>query len=162
MPEAYRHCDPGGFGVSAGFGQTGERFSGYEFIVKVLDANSPYAVSPLDPEGAGKDTRALLTQSLASSGELFRWMLAICEGYVRNPILSEGRNPIIVPVNGVDVCVRDDMDPNREIWNAFAASGGLGFQLTLRGPRAGAIETTEAARAHLVPLFALFRIGGDP
>jgi hypothetical protein len=82
--------------------------------------------------------------------------------YVRNPILPDGRNSLVVPVNGVEVCVRDDFDPNREIWNAFAASGGLGFHLTLRGQRAGAIETTEAASTHLLPLFALFRVDGDP
>ncbi len=162
MAETYRHCDPGAFGVSAGFGQTGERFSGYEFTIKVLESNSPYALSLLSPDDAGEDARALFAQLLASSGELFRSMLANCEGYVRNPILPDGRNPVIVPVNGVDVCVRDELDPNREIWNVFAASGGLGFHLTLRGPRAGAIGTTEAARAHLVPLFALFRIGRVP
>jgi hypothetical protein len=151
MPEAYRHCDPGAFGVSAGFGQKGDGFSLYEFTVKVLDGNSHYAVSPLNPAGAEEDARALLTQLLDSSGELFRSMLAICEGYVRNPIVPDGRNPLVVPVNGVDVCVRDDLDPNREIWNAFAASGGLGFHLTLRGVRAGAIETTDAARARRWP-----------
>lgn len=162
MREAFRHCDPGAFGVSVGYGQRRERFSGYEFTVKVLDGNSPYAASPLNPHGAGEGARAVLTQLLASSGELVRSMLAICEGYVRNPILPDGRNPIIVSVNGVDVCVRDDLDPNREIWNAFAASGGLGFHLTLRGPKAGAFKTTEAARSHLVPLFALFQVGKNP
>jgi hypothetical protein len=158
LPEAYRHCDPSGFGVAVGYGQGGERFLGYEFTVRVLDSNSAYAASSLNPDGAGADARELMKQSLISSGEVFRSMLTICEGYVRNPLITDGRNPIIVPVNGVDVCIRDELDPNREIWNAFGVAGGLGYHLTLRGQRARAIETTEAASAHLAPLFALFRM----
>jgi hypothetical protein len=159
LPEAYRHCDPGAFGVAVGYRQKGERFSGYEFIVKVLDGGSPYVASLLNPEGATADTRALLQQTVMTSGELFRTMLTICEGYVRNPIIPDGRNPLITAINGLDVCIRDDLDPNRQIWNALAVSGGLGLHLTLRGDKAGGIQTTEAARANLAPLFAQFKTG---
>jgi hypothetical protein len=162
MPEAYRRCDPNGFSVAVGFGHGEEPFSGYEFTIKVLASSSAYAASLLRPEGAGAGATEIYRQLLDSSGELFRSMLTICEGYVRNPLITDGRNPLIVPVNGVDVCIRDELDPNREIWNAFGVAGGLGYHLTLRGQRARAIETTEAASAHLAPLFAQFRVHGVP
>lgn len=152
MAEAYRRCDPSGFSVAVGYGQGEERFSGYEFAVKVLDGNTPHA----------KDAPALLQQLIASTGEMFRSQLVICQEYVRNPLLTDGRNPIIANVNGVEVYIRDELEPNREIWNALAVSGSLGFHLTLRGSRARAIKTAEAARAHLLPVFAQFEVRGDP
>ena len=162
MPEAYRRCDPNGFNVAVGFGYGEEPFSGYEFTIKVLASSSAYAASLLRPEGTGAGATELYQQLLDSSGELFRSQLVICREYVRTPLIPDGRNPLIAMVSGVEVCIRDDLDPNRQIWNALAISGDLGYQLTLRGAKAGAIATTEAARAHLVPLFAQFRVHAVP
>ncbi|MCZ2156848.1 MAG: hypothetical protein LC114_23620 [Bryobacterales bacterium] len=123
--------------MAVGYGQGEERFSGYEFAVKVLDGNTPHA----------KDAPALLQQLIASTGEMFRSQLVICQEYVRNPLLTDGRNPIIANVNGVEVYIRDELEPTRDLERLGVRQ--LGFHLT-PGSRARAIRRRRR-RAHCCP-----------
>jgi hypothetical protein len=158
LPEAYRHCDPGAYSVAVGYGQAGPQFSGYEFTIKVLDGTSPYVASLLD--SATSDMREVSGQLVTSSGDIYKSLMTVCAQYVSNPIVPDGRNPVITKIKGEDVCIRDDLDPHRDIWNAIAVYGDLGVQLTLRGDRAVGIKTAESARADLAPLFGLVNVGG--
>lgn len=158
LPESYRTCDAGQYSVSAGFQDEGETPSEYQFAVQILTANSPYAASAVAPEGATEDQRTFFRNALNAIGEMYKARFKLCGEYAGRPIIPDGRNPLVGQVRGAQVCFMDNLDADREVWNATAVVGDLGFQIELTGARAAAIKTTAQAQAQLTPLFEKFSL----
>jgi hypothetical protein len=156
LPERYRICDSGQYAVSVGFQDEGESPSEYKFAVQLLNANSPYAASAVAPEGATEDQRTFFRNALNAIGEMYKARHKLCGEYAGKPIIPDGRNPLVGQVRGAQVCFMDNLDANREVWNAVAVIGNLGFQIELTGAKAAAITTTAQAQAQLSPLFEKF------
>jgi hypothetical protein len=163
LPETFRGCDNSSEQtVSVVYSNEGEQYTEYEFKIYVLHPESIYAKTNMTIESANPDQQAYINNTFKLTGDMRKSHLDMCRHYDQNPIIPDGRNPLITQIQNLDVCVMDNMDANKEIWNMFTIKGDLEFRLEFEGYNAGQITTTEIARNHLAPLFDQFGLGQIP
>lgn len=163
LPEVYRGCENSSEQtVSVLYANEGDEYTEYEFKIYVLNSESAYAKANLQVDGATEEQQSFMNKTFTTTGEMRQSILDTCRRYDQNPMIPDGRNPLIVQAHNLDVCVMDNLDANKEIWNAFAIKDDLEFRLELRGHKAGEILKTEFARDHLLPLFEQFGLDNNP
>jgi hypothetical protein len=159
-PEIFRGCQGSDAQVELSFSTSSDPFYEYHYSVLVLSGDSTYAESRVNLEGASPEQTSFMRSSVTTIGQEFRAQFDICKNYVLNPMVPDGRNPVIKSAKGLEVCFTDNMDANKEIWNAYAIyDNKVGLKLELTGSKAAALLTTEDAAQHLLPLFEQFNIG---
>lgn len=163
LPETFRGCENSSEQtVSVIYANEGDEYTEYLFKIYVLDSESNFAKSNLKVDGATEEQQSYINKTFKTTGDIRKTILDTCRRYHQSPLIPDGRNPLIVQVKGIDVCVMDNLDANKEIWNAFAIKGDLEFRLEFSGYKAGKIITTESARDHLIPLFEQFLLNENP
>jgi hypothetical protein len=159
-PEIFRGCQGSDAQVELSFSTSSDPFYEYHYSVLVLSGDSIYAGSRANLEGASPEQTSFMQKSITMIGQQFRSQFDICKNYALNPTIPDGRNPVTKLAKGLDVCFTDNMDTNKEIWNAYAIyDNKVGLKLELTGSKAAALLTTEDAAQHLLPLFEQFNIG---
>jgi hypothetical protein len=157
LPETYRGCDNSSEqSVSVVYNDEGDDYSEIQFKIYVLDSESEYAKSNLVVEGATEKQQAFINKTFKFTGDMHKTILDTCRRYHAEPMIPDGRNPLIVQVKNQDVCIMDNLDANKEIWNAFAIKNELEFRVELQGKKAADIATTDLARDQLIPIFSQF------
>ena len=156
LQETFRGCDRAERAAKVIYATTSDPHSEYVFTVEVIDGASPLVDQSIG-EGTAEETKSLRAQ-LTQTGNIARARLDLCREYHTNPIKADGRNPLIVPQAGLDVCVMDGMDADKEHWFTFSFTPQLRLELELIGTKAGKITSTATAAEHLVPLFAQFNV----
>ena len=158
LPETYRGCESAGAVHNAHvyYSNSGDKYTEYKFSVFILDGKSPYLEAFINIPGATEDEKNYLRNGVSAVGNMYKAQLVLCNEYFKNPIKPADRNPIITIVQDIEVCIIDNMDANKEIWNAFAIYNNLGIKLEFQGTKAAGVLTTATAKTHLVPLFSLF------
>jgi hypothetical protein len=158
-PEIFRGCQGSDAQVELYFSTSTDPFYEYRYSVVVLSGDSPYADSRVSLQESTAEQITFMRAAVTVIGEQFRTQFDICKKYFLNPIIPYGRNPTIKPLKNLEVCVMDNMDSNKETWNAYAIyDNKVGLKLELTGSKAAALLTTEEAAQHLLPLFAQFNI----
>lgn len=163
LPETYRGCDNASEQtVSVIYSNEGEEYSEYQFKIYVLNPESVYAKANMTIENATTEQQAFINKAFQVAGDMHKIQLDTCHHYHQNPMIPDGRNPLIVQVQNLDVCVIDNMDANKEIWNLYTIKNDLEFRLELKGHKAGEIKTTEVAGDQLTSLFDKFGLNQNP
>ena len=155
LQETFRGCDRAGRGAKVSY-STPDPYSEYTFTIEVIDGASPL-LDGWYGEGPAESIDALQKQ-VTQTGSIARVRLDQCRNYHTNPIKADGRNPLIVQQAGLDVCVMDGLDADKEHWFTFSFTPQLRLELELVGVKAGEIQTSAAAAEHLAPLFAQFNL----
>jgi hypothetical protein len=159
-PEIFRGCQGADAQVELIFSKSSDPFYEYRYSVVVLSGHSPYVESRVNLEGSTPELTNFMREAITATGAMFSSQFDMCKNYFLNPMIPDGRNPTIKSIKGLEVCVMDMMDANKEIWQAYAVyDNKVGLKLELTGSKAAAVLTTEAAAQHLLPLFGLFNIG---
>lgn len=159
LPETFRGCENSSEQtVSVIYNNEGDDYSEYQFKIYVLNPESVYAKANLTLENATLEQQAFINQAFKTTGDMHKTRLELCHHYHQNPMIPDGRNPLITQ----DVCVMDNMDANKEIWNAYTIKNDLEFHLELQGRKAAIISTTDIAARQLVPLFNQFNLQLNP
>lgn len=163
LPETFRGCDNASEQtVSVIYSNEGDEYSEYEFKIYVLDPESVYAKANMTLKDATLEQQTFINNTFKLTGDMRQSQLEICRHYDQNPMIPDGRNPLITQIQNLDACVVDNMDANKEIWNMYTVKGDLEFRLEFNGYNAGQITTTEVARNHLAPLFDQFGLNKIP
>lgn len=163
LPETFRGCDNSSEQtVSVIYNNEGDDYSEYQFKIYVLDPESVYAKTNLTLEQATAEQQAFINKAFKVTGDTHKTLWDLCHHYHQNPMIPDGRNPLITQVQNLDVCIMDNMDANKEIWNAYTIKNDLEFRLELQGRKAAIISTTDIAAQHLVPQFNQFDLQLNP
>lgn len=129
----------------------------YEYNIQVLNGDSPYVESYVKKEAGDSGQESYLRKGIGFMGDEFKVHMGLCKNYFANPIMLEGRNPLIKTVDGMELCVMDNMDGNKAVWNVFAVyKDKYGLTLRVTGVKATALKTADEAAATLLPLFKQF------
>lgn len=157
LPEVFRGCENSSEQfVSVIYANEGDNYTEYEFKISVLNPESIYAKANLQLENATAEQQAFLDKTFKFTGDMHKTQFNTCAHYHQNPLIPDGRNPLITTIHGLDVCVMDNLDANKEIWNLYGIKNDLEFRLELKGYKAGQIGTTEAAQGYLIGTFNQF------
>ncbi len=156
LPERHRSCEPAEYAVIVSYHDDGEHASEYKFRVQLMRGDSPYSEGAVNPPGATDEQRAFMREAITRIGDMLQTQWGLCRNYATNPSISEGRNPTLATIKGVEVCFSDNLDADKAVWHAKAVQNNLSFELELSGAKAAAMRTTAEAQAHLAPLFADF------
>lgn len=161
LPQTFRGCDRPGRGVTAIYTDGGDAPTELRFDVEVIDGHSRLLDSEFSPDLTAEERRRL-GDFTSEPGRISRTRLDQCRNYHANPIIPGGRNPLIVPSAGMDVCVMDGMTANKEQWYVFTFLPHLRVEVEFTGPQAARLLTTQAAAGHLMPLYQQFRFAAAP
>ncbi len=157
LPEIARGCENSSEqSVSVIYANEGEQYTEYEFKISVLNPESVYAKANLQLENATAEQQAFIDKTFKFTGDMRKTQFNTCTHYHQNPLIPDGRNPLITTIQGLEVCVMDNLDANKEIWNLYGIKNDLEFRLELKGHKAGLIGTTEAAQGYLIGTFNQF------
>lgn len=163
LPEVFRGCEnTSEQTVSVLYANEGDDYSEYQFKIYVLHPESVYAKANLTLEDATEEQQAFMNKAFNVTGDMHKSQFDLCKHYHQNPMIPDGRNPLIIKVQDLDTCVMDNMDANKEIWNLYTIKNDLEFRLELQGSKAAVISTTEKAREQLAPVFDQFNLGASP